>query len=418
MTQSPPNDSVSSTLRINAAGDKKRPTMDYWAHIAIAVLSGDDGALTRGQVANEAILGDLRDVDAYDGISDNLMTVEQGVLDDLDRMLDIDVRDELLSLSAKYECEVEARWAHYVRKLYEGDGEDDENLVQHPPNYRKEQCNMYLLPDHSPAGRGLGDLVADSLIQLLASPWSSRAERLANLQTLATACREGWDAVDDERMTRFVTWVRDGDTSLFPVGDLADAVDGAINSDEGDPATDDEQDGKIREWDEDETDPRRLANRPIAETQKARTGALEAATRYCVRRGASFTGAAKMGDRKELISTVFGHRTPYLVETYGPVITDTEEAMLSESEEIDVQEAVQAMADEEGVDLTDNPVDVDDLPTTDDMDTVCRHFREVASALRDDDPSDDELTMASRLSHYDPDDEDDELREAIRELTN
>ncbi|UPW01656.1 hypothetical protein M0R88_06030 [Halorussus gelatinilyticus] len=332
MTQSPPTDSVSSTLRLNEPGDKKRPTMNYWAHVTVAILSGDDGALTRGQVANEAILADLRDVDAYEDIEDNLTAVEESVLDDLDRMLDVDVRAELLSLSEYYAVETEARWAHYVRQMFEREQDDDEDVVQHPPHFRKPQCNIYLLPAHTPEGRGLGDLVADSLVQLLASPWDSRAERVADLQAIATAARRGWDAVDDDRMTRFGAWVRDGDTSLYPVGDLADAVDAAINSEDAvEKGVDDEQvDGKIREWDEEETHPERLAELDIAQTVEAQTQVLEAATRYVVRNTSrSFTGPDNISARKDVIRKVLGRCTPHLVETYGPVIKNTEKAMPS-----------------------------------------------------------------------------------------
>jgi hypothetical protein len=170
------------------------------------------------------------------------------------------------------------------------------------------------------------------------------------LQAIATACREGWDAVDDERMTRFTRWVCDGDASLYPVADLADAVNAAINSDDDVntiPGDESEQDGKVREWDEDETHPERLAKLDIAQTVEAQTQAIEAATRYVVRNTPrSFTGPDNLSARKDLIRKVLGRCTSHLVDTYGPVIKNTESAIPSteKMERSGVEEALENLA--------------------------------------------------------------------------
>ncbi|PCR89654.1 hypothetical protein [Natrinema ejinorense] len=188
---------IDSTLYVEDDAERKQPTMVKWA---VDALSGDN-QLTKGLKANEAILFDPE----HDGVSDELTLVEEQTVRSMERSAGRPLRD----LLEKIIIESEERGRRILRGTCSLEN----------PNERVPRVSVYLIMDHMPDGRGLGDAIATSLARLVGSPWNSRSDRIHDLQRFREMIEDGLDAVAYED-SEFLRAVVEGESEHWDVSEL------------------------------------------------------------------------------------------------------------------------------------------------------------------------------------------------------
>ncbi|WP_336357888.1 hypothetical protein [Haloarcula sp. CGMCC 1.6347] len=177
---------------------EKQPTMPGWA--ISALQSGEIRQMSKGVIAYECMMM------ADTGHSDSFTTIENkvtsSVSENLNKML-----DEMVS-----EHVADARYNLRESCDYPEDHTETTKL-QLPSEVVDE------MPDYES-----GYHIADAVAYVYASPWTSRSERLSDVQDLVAIIRG--DSVDDP--SDFVQSVIDNDSAKYDVQTLHDVVEGEI----------------------------------------------------------------------------------------------------------------------------------------------------------------------------------------------
>jgi hypothetical protein len=211
---------------------EKQPTVPGWA--VTQLQSGNIRQMSKGVLAYECLMM------AYDRYSDSFSELEQkavsGVSEDIFGLLDGMVEEQVVT--AKSELQDES------------DYPDEETVTTslHLPGSVIDELPSYEAGYH----------IADAVAYVHASPWSSRHDRLSDVQDLVAIIRG--DSVDEPSW--FVQDVMDGESHKYNVDDIHAAVE-----------------GEIEIWEQSGFDLAELkrVSESITQTPEARSAALEAA---------------------------------------------------------------------------------------------------------------------------------------------
>jgi|GEM_PF-5224785 len=374
MTNNPsaPEFEVSSTLRLYDKGEYFAPTMPNWANIALSVMA--DKTLTRGQIATEVMLFD-RNRDEYSEIGDELTVAEDALVDALNAQLSVNVDEEVDRIESAGVDDVREEWVNWVnnRDAYINP-KGEETQITTRGEAKAERCGFYKIDELTPDVFGLGSSLAESLGKLMASPWTSRADRLGDLQTLQAVLSAGtWQVVSDDQDTAFLRAVREGDESEWPVADLADAVESALQSSTGtsassavtsekstptpssgesektEPAEDspeadtedtpkgvEVEDGTVVAVTADTVDPAVVADMDVKQRSGLRQDVLEACARHQSEQDVEVSP-------EPLIERVLGSATDHLVSQYEGAIEDAAASVVTDETTVDVSKIVEGV---------------------------------------------------------------------------
>jgi len=184
---------VDNTVYCDEMGVRKQLTMDGWAAQALTTASN----ITKGVVAYECLLMANHDY------NDEFSRVEQRVIDDEDEL--IGALDDMVS----------SRVSNAKQTLVDDCEYDD-------PHERVD-ADIYIvesLVEELPQ-RYVGDEIAESVAYVVASPWSSRYDRLADVQDLITY-RDSNELPDEA--SDFVRDIVSGESQRWDVNALHDIV--------------------------------------------------------------------------------------------------------------------------------------------------------------------------------------------------
>lgn len=187
-----------ATNIVDNAPVEKQPTMPGWA--ISALQSGEIRQMSKGVIAYECLMM------ADTGHSDSFTTIESGVTSSVTENL-FKLLDEMVS-----EHVADARYNLRESSDYP-DGHTETTKLQLPGEVVDE------MPDYE-----AGYHIADAVAYTYASPWTSRTERMSDVQDLVSIING--QQVDDT--SDFVQSVIDNDSAKYDVQHLHDVVEGEI----------------------------------------------------------------------------------------------------------------------------------------------------------------------------------------------
>ncbi|MGB9932601.1 hypothetical protein [Haloarcula amylolytica] len=177
---------------------EKQPTVPGWA--ISALQSGEIRQMSKGVIAYECLM--MADNDH----SDSFTNIESNVTTSINANL-IDMLDEMVS---DHISEAKTRLNKACDYL---DDYSATTKLQFPPDLVSE------LPSYE-----AGYHIADAVAYVYASPWSSRHERLSDIQDLVALI----DGRDVDNPSNFVQSVIDGESAKYDVQDLHNLVSGEL----------------------------------------------------------------------------------------------------------------------------------------------------------------------------------------------
>jgi len=178
--------------------DEKQPTVPGWA--VTQLQSGNIRQMSKGVIAYECLMM------AYDRYSDSFTEIEEkavaGVTEDIFGLLDDMVEEQVVTAKSKLQDE--------------SDHPDDKTVTTslHLPKSVLDELPSYEAGYH----------IADAVAYVSASPWTSRHDRLSDVQDLVAIVQGR--TVDDP--SQFVQDVRDKDSFKYSVEDIHNVVSGEI----------------------------------------------------------------------------------------------------------------------------------------------------------------------------------------------
>lgn len=312
---------VESVIKFADSGKKERLTMPAWSNLALSLLA--DYSLSRGHIGHEAIQYPVKkDSEPF---SDSVADTTRTVVAQIDEHVDCDVYDIINHLG-----DTEPVVADYQDYLSENEQYVNpagvEQEITSRPGDRVEQAGLYLIPAYKPSGRGLGDLVADNLAAMLASPWSSRLHRLQDLQALLTVVRkESWSATENDWVTELRNVAdsdkKGGSNAIRELANaVADVVDDNSDDDEWKPVNVDG--GQIVDINTHILRPQHVLDENVKQRASLRADVVSAVARYV--KHAHSVDLRKKSTKSKILDIVLGKSSDYLIDQYSDDINAVE----------------------------------------------------------------------------------------------